>query len=78
MNTTEIDRFVRDDDACRGIFQGVFSADTLPEKPRLLIGNTDPLHKPGNHWLRFSSILRDAENISIRSDANNSALFNAT
>ena len=51
MNTTEIDRFVRGDDACRGIFQGVFSADTLPEKPRLLVGNTDPSDKPGNHWI---------------------------
>ena len=51
MNTTEIDRFVRGDNACRGIFQGVFSADTLPEKPRLLVGNTDPSDKPGNHWI---------------------------
>jgi hypothetical protein len=47
MNTREIDRFVRD--ACRGIFQGVYSIDTLPETPRLLVCNTDPSHKPGQH-----------------------------
>jgi hypothetical protein len=49
MNTREIDRFVRS--KCRGIFQGVYSADTLPSKPRLLISNTDPSNKPGTHWI---------------------------
>jgi len=32
-------------------FQGVFSSDTLPIKPRLLICNTDPSTKPGEHWI---------------------------
>jgi hypothetical protein len=49
MNTREIDRFVRG--ACRGIFQGIYSIDTLPETPRLLVCNTDPSHKPGQHWV---------------------------
>jgi hypothetical protein len=49
MNTREIDRFVRS--ACRGIFQGVYSIDTLPETPRLLVCNTDPSYKPGQHWV---------------------------
>ena len=48
MNTQEIDhilrRYVRD-------FDGVFSADTLPEKPRLLVYNTDSSGKPGRHWI---------------------------
>ena len=48
MNTQEIDhilrRYVRD-------FDGVFSADTLPEKPRLLVWNTDSSGKPGRHWI---------------------------
>ena len=48
MNTQEIDRilrrYVRD-------FDGVFSADTLPEKPRLLVCNTDASDKPGRHWI---------------------------
>ncbi len=51
MNTRDIDRFVRSDETCRVIFQGVFSVDTLPEKPRLLICNTDPSDKPGKHWI---------------------------
>jgi hypothetical protein len=52
MNTREIDRFVRG--ACRGIFQGVYSIDTLPETPRLLVCNTDPSHKPGQHWVALN------------------------
>lgn len=51
MDTREIDRFVRSNGACRGIFQGVYSIDTLPESPRLLVCNTDPSHKPGEHWI---------------------------
>ena len=49
MDTNEIDRFVRKE--CGGNFQGVFSADTLPKKPRLLICNTDPSNLPGTHWI---------------------------
>ncbi len=51
MNTKDIDRFVRGDAACRGIFQGVFSIDTLPDTPHLLVCNTDPSNKPGKHWI---------------------------
>ena len=29
----------------------IFSADTLPEKPRLLVCNTDASDKPGQHWI---------------------------
>ena len=32
-------------------FDGVFSAATLPEKPRLLVCNTDASDKPGRHWI---------------------------
>ena len=32
-------------------FQGVFSADTLPINPHLLVCNTDPSTKPGDHWI---------------------------
>jgi hypothetical protein len=51
MNTKEIDQFVRGDKASPGIIQGVFSVDTLPDKPRLLVCNTDPSSKPGSHWI---------------------------
>jgi len=48
MNTKEIDRFLR-----RRLqnFDGVFSIDTLPDRPRLLVCNTDPSDKRGRHWV---------------------------
>jgi len=48
MNSDEIDRFLR-----RRLrdFDGVFSIDTLPENPRLLVCNTDPRDAPGRHWI---------------------------
>jgi hypothetical protein len=49
MNIKYMDRFVRG--ACRGVFQGVYSIDTLPETPRLLVCNADPSYKPGQHWV---------------------------
>lgn len=51
MDTREIERFVKQDGTCRGIFQGVFSVDNLPKKPRLLVCNTDPSSQPGTHWI---------------------------
>jgi len=32
-------------------FDGVFSSDRLPSKPRLLMSNTQPSNKPGEHWI---------------------------
>ena len=49
MNTEEIDRVLRR--TCAKDFDGVFSAGTLPEKPHLLVVNTDPAHRPGRHWV---------------------------
>ena len=49
MNTEDIDRLLRR--VCAKDFDGVFSADTLPENPRLLVVNTDPAHSPGRHWV---------------------------
>lgn len=48
MNTQEIDRFLS---RRLSDFDGVFSIDTLPEYPRLLVCNTDPSHLPGRHWV---------------------------
>jgi len=47
MNTDEIRR------ALRRVknFDGVYSIDTLPDRPRLLVCNTDPSHRPGRHWI---------------------------
>jgi len=48
MNTQQIDSIVR-----RYVrrFHGVFSADCLPDNSRLLVCNTDPAHRPGEHWV---------------------------
>jgi hypothetical protein len=51
MDTRDIERFLNKDAVCREMFQGVFSIDTLPEDPRLLVCNTDPSYKPGQHWI---------------------------
>ena len=48
MNTDEIDRILRRREK---YFDGVFSADTIPEKPRLLVCNTDASDRPGRQWI---------------------------
>ena len=47
MNTREIEGVLRR--ARVKDFDGVFSADTLLSKHRLLVVNTDESHKPGRH-----------------------------
>ena len=54
MNTAQIDQILRRDPICRRRFQGVFSVDTLPAQPRLLVCNTDPSNQPGTHWIAIS------------------------
>mgnify|MGYP003411387783 CR=1 FL=1 len=44
MNGLQIERFVRR--FCRDKFHGVFSCDTLPPNPQLLVCNTDPHDSP--------------------------------
>jgi hypothetical protein len=51
MDMRDIERFINRDRVCRATFQGVFSSDTLPRNPRLLICNTDPSSEPGQHWI---------------------------
>jgi hypothetical protein len=47
MNTARIERLL----ANQHNFQGVFSSDTLPDSPRLLVCNTDPSTQAGQHWI---------------------------
>jgi len=49
MNTNEIERFLKADTNCRRFFQGVYSVDTLPDRPSLLV--SDKSTKPGQHWI---------------------------
>ena len=48
MNTDEIDRFLR---PRVPDFDGVFSIDTLPDNPHLLVFNTDNSRSAGRHWV---------------------------
>ena len=52
MNSQQIDRILKRHVGRR--FQGVFSSDNLPERPTLLIANTEPANRPGDHWVAIS------------------------
>jgi len=49
MNTIEIEMLLSA--TCKYDCQGVYSNDTLPPKPKLLVRNTDPSTKPELHWI---------------------------
>jgi hypothetical protein len=54
MNSTKINRLLKK--RCGNIYLGVFPIDKLPHKlpprrPLLLVCNTDPHDKPGDHWV---------------------------
>ena len=50
MNNLEIDFILRKN--CRQLFRGVYSSDTLPKNVRgLIVCNTDPHDRPGEHWV---------------------------
>jgi len=48
MNTQQIDYIIRRH--VRG-FDGVYSSDTLPDNPKLLVANTQPSDQDGEHWI---------------------------
>jgi hypothetical protein len=56
LYTSEIERALRSDPVQHG-FLGVFASDQLPHRigsfPASLVVNTDPLHKPGTHWIAY-------------------------
>jgi hypothetical protein len=53
MNTSTINAYLAR--RCKGQFLGVFSSDTLPsvirKRPALLVCNTDPSDRSGEHWI---------------------------
>ena len=53
MNSQQIDRVIR-----RHVrrFDGIYSIDNLPrhDGPKLLVANTDPADRPGEHWIAIS------------------------
>jgi len=64
MNGEDIERAVR---RRMRRFDGVFTADRLPNDPCLLVCNTDPSHRLGEHWVAKSTMKDDMANISIPS-----------
>ena len=54
MNGARIESILRKDAKCRRMFLGVFPSDRLPNRfdsPALMVCNTDPHDKPGEHWI---------------------------
>ena len=54
MNTKEIAEVLKLQPCADQIFKGVFACDDLPlvvKYPCALVANTDPQHKPGEHWI---------------------------
>ena len=54
MNTTNLLRHLLK--RCQGLLIGIFAADKLPRRlpvrrPLLMVCNTDPHNKPGEHWI---------------------------
>jgi len=54
MNANQIDKLLRK--RCGKVFLGVFAIDRLPRllparRPLLLVCNTDPHDRPGEHWI---------------------------
>lgn len=57
MDGLTIETLMKRDRHVAPLFEGVFAADTLPQtlrkQPALLVCNTDPISKPGQHWIAF-------------------------
>ena len=56
MNGLRIESLLRKDAKCGPMFIGVFACDRLPTRlnisgPLLMVCNTDPHDKPGQHWI---------------------------
>ena len=54
MNTLEIDTLLKKHPHSRPVFKGVYARNKLPRQlnvPSALVGNTDPDHRMGQHWV---------------------------
>ncbi len=55
MNGFEVERFLKRDVITRRCYRNILGADQLPKefRPGLYVVNTDPISKPGQHWVVF-------------------------
>lgn len=83
MNTKQLWQALSENSETDKYFDGVFPRDALKEikqKPKLIICNTDPSDKPGEHWVLF--FFDDENNVEFfdslgkRMDYYNSDLIN--
>jgi hypothetical protein len=54
MNTLEIDTLLKKHPHSRPVFRAVYARNRLPRPlrvPSVLVGNTDPDHQIGQHWV---------------------------
>jgi hypothetical protein len=54
MNTLEIDTLLKKHPHSRPVFKGVYVRNRLPRLlnvPSVIVGNTDPDHRMGQHWV---------------------------
>lgn len=54
MNTNEIEKVIQQNSCAPEVFAGVFARDRIPKRikyPCSMVWNTDPAHKPGEHWV---------------------------
>jgi hypothetical protein len=54
MNTLEIDTLLKKHSHSKPVFKGVYARNRLPRLlnvPSALVGNTDPDHRMGQHWV---------------------------
>jgi hypothetical protein len=54
MNTLEIDTLLKKHPHSRPVSKGVYARNRLPRLlsvPSVLVGNTDPDHRMGQHWV---------------------------
>ena len=66
MNTRESEFFLGANTVSQEVFQGVFSADTLPRQPHLLVFSTTSLRNPASIGLLFTWIPMGVKNTLIR------------
>ena len=75
MNTLEIDTLLKKHPHCRPVFKGIYARNRLPRLlsvPSILVGNTDPNHRTGQHWV---AIYIDANSRGEYYDPTGTALF---